>query len=128
MKAFIQAFVLALILLIPFTASRALPVLNTGGTRCQCACRGNGDFKDLDWVKTQSCSSSNGKSCTFTNNGKTKSGTLGDCQECRAGDTTTEWRCSTQAISRTPDGSLQRTPAQQKLPAKQPPPKAATRH
>lgn len=121
MKALIQAFILAILLLIPVLLipapeSGALPVLNSGGTRCQCRCVGTNDGKDLDWKMTQSCSLSEGKSCTFNNGNGFKSGKLQSCQECRAGSSNTEWLCGAASISRNPTGTAQRTPAQSTLP------------
>lgn len=96
------------------TVSWALPIKNTGGTRCQCSCRSSNDFKDLDWPMDKACGLSNGNACTFKNYGKpVQSGTLKDCQECRAGETSTEWICKTTWMkSRGTTGTLQLQPAQ----------------
>lgn len=113
MRTFLQALAVMIFLLVPVTVSLALPVSNAGGARCQCRCGNSNDGKDIDWLKTpKQCSLSDGKDCTFTNNGKTQKGTLRNCEECRPGSTSTEWRCGGAAISRSPTGTLQRTPVQ----------------
>jgi hypothetical protein len=130
MKSILKASVLGVIFLVPLVGSSALPVSNAGGARCNCYCRSSNGFKELDWLKDKACGLSDGKSCTYTEGGKTKSGTLGSCQECRAGDTGTEWICKNSWLqSRAPAGTLQRvTPAPRPRTTTTPPPMQATPH
>jgi len=127
MRSIVKAFVVVALVVGPSAVSLALPIRNTGGTRCKCSCRTANDYKELDWLMDKSCVSSNGVGCKFTNDGgKTyKSGTLGSCTECRAGSTDTEWICQpTWLKSRVPLGTLKQTTPLRQLPSRITPPAA----
>ncbi len=123
-EAAVRAIILiaaALFAMAPLTISLALPVSNTGGTRCECRCGNATDSKDLDWRKTASCGSSVGKSCTFNNGSGVKQGTLKYCAECKAGSTSTEWICTPSAMSRLGNLNLpQATPIEKQRPGATP--------
>ena len=122
MKLLMTAFVLGAFVAAS-TVSWALPPKNSGGARCQCSCRSATNYKDLDWQMKQPCGLSDGHACHFTlDGGRTfQSGTLRDCQECRAGDSSTEWICKPSWLqSHSPAGSLQQAPSSQPVQGGQP--------
>ena len=108
MKWIVKASVLVVFLVAPTTVGFALPLDNSGGTRCKCYCQtsSSGGGGELDWLKDKSCSSSNGQTCTKSG----KPGTLSQCTECRAGtNSSSEWICnSTWSIkpNQIPQGTL----------------------
>jgi hypothetical protein len=119
MRSIVKAFVVVVLVVGPSAVSLAMPIRNTGGTRCKCMCQAGSKSKELDWRKDKSCGSSNGESCKVTwDGGRTYTqGKLGSCTECRAGSTDTEWICDSTWLKsrvRPPAGTLQ-----QKSPPKQ---------